>query len=170
MGELLAFIGSQIASVATSEAVAWGKERIDQNKRIKQVEESLLQILNGVKDNWYYNDLSRVLMGSTLIADILNGYLVGQPTPNVDDRINGLLTHHQVQHDKRPEIKGVINKMRICIDAVMQKPSDSQEARATYAMNSLQNQIDDVTVSLSRIEQSVSAECNNLLSLAEVES
>ena len=169
MEELFAFIVGQIASVAIPETVAWGKERIDQNKRIKQVEEGLVQILNGVKDNWYYNDLSRVLMESNLIVDILNGHLVGQPAPNIDNRIDDLLLHHQVLRDKWIDIKGVIDQMRHCIDTIMQKPSDSQEARYAYAMNNLQNQMNNVTAIVSRTDQPISAESSNTLSLAEVE-
>lgn len=169
MGELLAFVSSQIASVTIPETVAWGREHLDQHKRIKQVEEGLIQLLNSVKTNWYYNDLSRVLMGSNLIADVLNGHLLGKPTPNIDDRINSLLVHHQVQRDKWIEIKGVIDSMCACIDVVMQKPSDSQETRFAYTMNNLQNQIDNVTAMVSRENQPVATKCSSILSLAEVE-
>lgn len=167
--ELIGAIVSQIVSIAIPEGVALGKEHLEQKKRIEQVETELHQILRSERENWYYDDLMQVLTNSTLLRDILNGCLKGQPVLAVDDRINELLLHGQINEAEYSPIKGVISKMIESIQSVMLTPSSGEEARLTFRYNAIQDKCTDAVEQLERINARLPDQRSNELYLSEIE-
>lgn len=167
--ELIGTIVSQVVSIAIPEGVALGKEYLEQKKRIEQVGVELHQILRSERENWYYDDLMQVLTNSTLLRDVLNGCLKGQPVLAVDDRINELLLHGKINEAGYSPIKGVISKMIESIQSVMLTPSSGEEARLTFRYNAIQDKCTDVVEQLERINARLPDQRSNELYLSEIE-
>jgi len=167
--ELIRSILSQIASIAIPEGVALGKEHLEQKKRIEQVEAELYQILRTERENWYYDDLMQVLTNSTLLRDILNGCLNGQPVLAVDDRINELLLRGQINEAGYSPLKGVINRMIECMQSIMLAPSSDEEARSAFRYFVLRDDHADVVERLENIAARLPDQRSNELYLSEIE-
>ena len=168
--ELIGTIVSQIVSIAIPEGVALGKERWEQKKRKEQVETELHQILRSERENWYYDDLMKVLANSTLQRDIQKGCLNGQPILAVDDRINELLLHKRINESASGQIKGVINRMIECMQSIMLAPSSDEEARSAFRYNVLRDEHAGFVEQLENITAQLADLRSNELCLSEIES
>lgn len=150
MNKLLSFIFQEIASVFFSEGVTALKENADQKKRKENLEKGLKQIIESEQDNLYYDDLIRVLMNSHYIQDLIKGYKTGNPGINDENRINDIIAHEHVKEESRSSVIGVIERMKACIEDVMQKPSSNAEIREAYRHKQTQNMFEDFKMEIGR--------------------
>lgn len=162
-------IFSQIFSVALPEGAAWIKEQRDQEGRLEQAQKNVEQILLSEQSNWYYDDLTRVLVNSTVLRDVVKGCLTGTPVPNIDNRINDLLVHERVQESNRSQVKSIINKIIVSIRNALIDPAEGAEARSAYRINELEAKIDGFSEQVQSIGASLSQHQSNELSLYEIE-
>lgn len=100
----------QILSVIFSEGASKLIEWTDCEKRKRALRENLGAILESEKENYYYNDLVKVLSNSNILCDCFSSYESGIPVPNIEQRITDTINQNDTDRVNSICVIGVLKK------------------------------------------------------------
>lgn len=155
-------------SSAFSACIGFFEDQHEKSKRQVLISDSLCRILTSEQENIYYNDLSRFLDQTKLLDDIITDALKGKVTPNYEQRIDKAISRCKIHQEAENYVKGIFNKIVVCIREVLLEPKSPEEARAAYRFTDLQQTSDQILVKLDHIASAITSPTPQRLRLDEI--